>query len=191
MLPVSIAVCIGCLSSCLLFSNDHIFDNQVNADILPGSFKKDSMAVYDIMEINNIPLDLFDSVIAVNGAGRITKLKLSSMNIKEIPENFCNLYALEYLYLDSNSIEKLPDSIGNLQQLKYLDISDNLLRNLPESILDIDYIGYSYETGSCGQTWTVYVNQLYVARNYLKILSPEMEAWLSKHDGKWKETQKS
>jgi len=150
--------CVGCS----LLGDNHLFDNQIVTDILPGSFKKDSMAVYDIMRANGIPLSLFDTVITVNGAGRINELHLSSMSIKIIPESFCHLYALESLYLDSNLIERLPDSIGNLQQLRYFSIADNRLRSLPESIIDIKYIGYSYETGGCGQTWTVYVNLISV-----------------------------
>jgi len=188
ILNLAAAVCITTFSNCSFFDDNHIFDNQIVVDVTPGSFQKDSMAVFDIMNSNGIPSSHFDSIIGVNSFGRITSVNLGSMNIKVIPESFCHLYALKSAYLDSNLIERLPDSIGNLQMLEYFDISDNLLRTLPESILQIDYIGYSYHIND---SQIEYVYQLYVTRNYLKNLSPEMAAWLTKHDRNWKLTQKN
>ncbi|MGB2924917.1 MAG: leucine-rich repeat domain-containing protein [Limnothrix sp.] len=65
---------------------------------------------------------------------RLIELNLDYNELKQLPEDICNLSQLRSLFLSENQLKELPKSIGNLSQLTELDISRNQLKELPESI---------------------------------------------------------
>ena len=68
---------------------------------------------------------------------RWTKLRLSKLGLKEIPEALFKLTALQSLSLSSNSISLIPESIGNLTTLQSLNINNNKINLLPDSLCQI------------------------------------------------------
>jgi len=66
--------------------------------------------------------------------GKVKKLCLKGLELKNIPEIVKDLNSLESIDLTYNNLESLPDWIGELKELKELKIMDNFLKELPETI---------------------------------------------------------
>jgi internalin A len=63
-----------------------------------------------------------------------TELKLSNMELTELPDSLGQLTQLTKLDLSHNQLTALPDSLGQLTQLTKLDLSNNQLTSLPDSL---------------------------------------------------------
>ena len=66
-----------------------------------------------------------------------TKLKLTKLYLKTLPEVICQLSSLKTLHLEMNNLSTLPESIGNLLSLEKLILWQNLFTTFPEAILNL------------------------------------------------------
>ncbi|HDZ17752.1 hypothetical protein LCGC14_0903840 [marine sediment metagenome] len=66
--------------------------------------------------------------------GRVVKLNLRGLELKQIPEYVRGLHHLEHLDASHNLLEELPEWINGFQSLKKLEIGNNHLKTLPEEI---------------------------------------------------------
>jgi hypothetical protein len=87
----------------------------------------------------------FNSGSLPSWIGEFEKLKilrLSSCNIKILPDSFRSLISLEELSLSHNCIEKLPNSIGFLSNLVKLNLYSNRIMGVPKTIGDLAKLEY-------------------------------------------------
>ena len=61
-------------------------------------------------------------------------LYLSRRNLKELPEEICQITGLMELDLSYNQFEYIPDSIGHLNNLQCLNLSRNKITSIPDSL---------------------------------------------------------
>ncbi|WP_335991790.1 leucine-rich repeat domain-containing protein [Glycomyces sp. MUSA5-2] len=100
-----------------------------------------------------------------------TVLDLTDLDLREFPEEVCELTWLTELDLKDNRITSLPDAIGDLTGLTKLDLFDNLVAEVPESIgrlraltsLDLDKNRLTRVPESIGELTAL--TQLDLARN--------------------------
>src|ERR1043166_5018662 len=67
-------------------------------------------------------------------ASSSTKLGLSGLGLRRIPESLGQLAQLQHFYVFNNQLTALPRSLGQLAQLQQLDVSHNQLTALPDSL---------------------------------------------------------
>jgi hypothetical protein len=68
---------------------------------------------------------------------QISKLDLSNLNLKEIPQEVFELKNLKKLDLSNNQLKTIPKEISNLKQLEVLDISNNNISNFFAKLCEI------------------------------------------------------
>ncbi|KAK9993252.1 hypothetical protein SO802_022955 [Lithocarpus litseifolius] len=78
------------------------------------------------------------------GLSSLTELNLGNCNLKEIPNDICCLFSLQYLDLSGNNFGCLPESIDQLFNLNVLTVKNcKSLQSFPELPLNLLYIcGY-------------------------------------------------
>jgi Leucine-rich repeat (LRR) protein len=116
----------------------------------------DSLTVFAIFKINNIPVNKFSSIVTVGDDWRVQSIDLSGYGIDTLPDEISNLGALEKLNISNNNLHSLPNSIIKLRifypyeyygggcstysdchfidMLNGLTISGNSLCNVPSAI---------------------------------------------------------
>ena len=67
----------------------------------------------------------------------LRKLDVSANGLIELPDQLCELNALEVLLLKRNSLKCLPKSFQLLRRLRELNLSGNNLEKFPEEILSL------------------------------------------------------
>ena len=80
--------------------------------------------------------------------GRVVKLDLSRLELKQIPECICLFTVLENLIISYNLLETLPEWIGDFKALKILETTDNLLLTLPKGIENLQNLEELYTRGN-------------------------------------------
>ncbi|XP_067411169.1 LOW QUALITY PROTEIN: leucine-rich repeat and calponin homology domain-containing protein 4 [Emydura macquarii macquarii] len=116
-----------------------------------------------------------------------TQADLSRNRFAEVPEDACQLVALEGLSLYHNCLRSIPPAIANLQALTYLNLSRNQLTSLPACLCRLplkvliasnNKLGaLPEETGSLGN-----LRQLDVSCNELQALPASVGQLLSLRD---------
>lgn len=66
---------------------------------------------------------------------RLTKLQLSNMKLKKIPESVFEMSGLESLNLSGNHIKNLDKRLDKLKNLKQLILTDNEIEDIPDDFL--------------------------------------------------------
>ena len=69
--------------------------------------------------------------------GRVVKLDLRELELKQIPDYLQSFTKLEHLIVSHNLLEDLPEWIGQFRFLKKLEIRSNALKTLPIQIGDL------------------------------------------------------
>jgi len=80
--------------------------------------------------------------------GRVIKLDLRGLDLKEIPNYIENLTQLEYLNISYNLLEELPEWINKLQELKVLIMTENQFKELSEVIGELKNLEELYARGN-------------------------------------------
>ena len=77
--------------------------------------------------------------ININGktVKQVTKLNLSGLNLKEIPENVFEYTNLTKLVLSNNQIKAIPKDILKLKKLKVLDMANNQISMLHSAVFNL------------------------------------------------------
>ena len=75
---------------------------------------------------------------------QLKELNLSDNQITEIPEEIANLTQLQTLYLSSNQITEILEAIANLTQLQTLYLSSNRITEIPEAIANLTQLQTLY-----------------------------------------------
>jgi Leucine-rich repeat (LRR) protein len=84
--------------------------------------------------------DIFKNIILRNG--KLIRLNLDHLALRNFPECIQRLQNIEILYLVGNKIEELPDWIGELKTLKKLILFSNRIRKIPDSIRKLKYLKF-------------------------------------------------
>ena len=98
--------------------------------------------------------------------GRIVKIDLRGLELRQIPKCVRNLTSLEYLNISYNLLDDLPEWIGELQKLKVLIIMENQFITLPKVIGEIKNLEELYAHGNQLENLPESIGKLYA----LKIL---------------------
>jgi len=148
--------------SCSILAPDHSFEIKRPHSFAPGSSTQDSLVVFMIMRLNDIPSGKFDSIARVKSDWRVHELNLSRLGIDTLPPEIGRLGALIKCDLSNNELRSLPDSIALLSIFR----KDSTINHIPGSYSP----GYTYR----------YVNQLTVSYNRLCHVSSGVSLWIDK-----------
>lgn len=102
------------------------------------SLRCTSAAVVDeictLTTLESLSLDHIDALPeAIGNLVNLRRLTISGNKLKALPNSFCKLVKLEYLWAYSNALEELPEAFGDLVELRSLSIWGNELKTLPSS----------------------------------------------------------
>ena len=158
-----VSIIIVCVVSCSIVQPDHHFTKKIPHSYDFGSGTLDTLAVYAILEANDITADIFSTITRTGADLRIHSLDLSYLNIDTLPEEICSMGALEYVNLSHNKLSSLPDSIIKLRIYRRVE---------------------SYVQGG-GGTYTNYYNGLSIDHNRFCSVPPSISSWL---DTQFKQT---
>ncbi|MBC7758592.1 MAG: leucine-rich repeat domain-containing protein [Phormidesmis sp. FL-bin-119] len=98
--------------------------------------RKDSLQInFNLKDLINLKtLKLTNVKLFLNGSAfpnNLTRLDLSSMNLRVLPSSILKLGKLKTLSLEYDSLMSLPDNFSDLKRLEQLNLSGNLLKELP------------------------------------------------------------
>lgn len=93
------------------------------------------------------------------GVKVLTGLVLSGKNLKELPNNFVNVYkSIKALYLDNNQLSEFPKELCRLAQLEVLTLNSNRIQLLPKGVESLSML-----------------ERLELANNAMTCLNPSVE----------------
>jgi internalin A len=101
--------------------------NSVLHLIAEASEKQSQELKLSGMDLSNLPPEIGELT-------SLTSLYLRYGRIKTLPDSIGNLKNLQSLYLSQNQLETLPHSIGKLSNLQFLHLDNNRINTLPDSI---------------------------------------------------------
>ena len=73
-----------------------------------------------------------------------TKLDLSALGLKKVPETISKLSNLQLLFLYNNEISEIPESITSLSKLQDLYLNSNQISEIPDSIASLSNLQKLY-----------------------------------------------
>jgi hypothetical protein len=148
--------------SCSILVPDHDFEIMRLHSSAPGSSAQDSLVVFMILRLNDIPSGKFNSIATVGSDWRVHELNLSRLGVDTLPPEIGRLGALIKCDLSNNELRSLPDSITRLSIFR----KDSTLKYLPGSYS----LDYTYK----------YSNQLTISYNRLCHVTPAVSLWIDK-----------
>lgn len=111
-----------------------------------------SIAYFNKEKITHIPPEIGKLVsLETLVFGSVSCPEIYITSLERLPDEICNLYKLQTLYLQFNGLRYLPEDIGNLSRLKTLKLGGNELRRLPDSITKLKEL----------EMLTIWRNELY------------------------------
>ena len=78
----------------------------------------------------------------IDGFMGLTKVYLSEMNLRWLPDSFERLQTLETLALDQNRFKSIPKQVTRLKNLKCLYMNDNKVQEIPCHVRDLVNLRY-------------------------------------------------
>ena len=117
-----------------MYEKTGIILSQSDIEILFGVLANNKEKLRNL-SLNGLGIEEIPTTI-----GELSNLILLSLNyneIKNLPDQVCDLKELHSLSLSHNRIEHLPELIGKLEKLAWIDLNRNPVENLPDSITDL------------------------------------------------------
>jgi len=130
-------------------------------------------SLYELIELNladNLELGKLPS--GIGNLRSLKKLDIRYCGLTALPTEFGNLKNLEYLQMWGNGFVDLPYCVTELSSLKELYLKNNKLANIPYDIIKMDNLKY-----------------IDVQLNYLCYVLPDVDAWLTSRDRRYKDHQ--
>ena len=130
-----------CCESDEWFSYNGTCHSQSDLDSLQDLINANTNLIYEepyfLDEVN-------ESAVVTWEDGRLTTLRLSNLQINNIPESFGNLTALTSINFNVNDIVTLPSSFSNLINLISLSLEFNEIEEFPETLMELPSLQYLY-----------------------------------------------
>jgi Leucine-rich repeat (LRR) protein len=127
----------------------------------------------ELVELNLADnIDLGKLPPAIGSLRNLRKLDIRYCGLTELPQEIGNLKNLESLQMWGNGFIELPYRITELTNLKELYLKNNKLTKIPYDMIKMDNLKY-----------------MDVQLNYLCNVPPEIDAWLSNMDRRYKDHQ--
>lgn len=122
-----------------------VFFRNYALNTLPETIS--SLSKLEKLSIRYSPIDYYDRATVpqqlrelpeeICNLHNLQHLDFTECRMKTLPDNFGDLTNLKIANFEGNAINEIPHSFGNLQKLMFLNLSNNKISKVPEEIFDL------------------------------------------------------